>query len=299
MSNLHSRVAHIISSFAEDVFHLHQDEDKDKVRVNSRREHELSQCLDPEDLKPAYSLAEYAVFLVTVDHMHAIAKALTSPTLTFAPWASARCVLEACSLAYWLSDTKVDYRERACRILDFRLNDMKNALALKNTTPDFSEGVSAKATAWEKDQLANLLAIANRFGLHPELDKNGRPKKFGNGMPRHTNLAKIAFGADVEYRLLSGATHGQFYASELSTMMLDSLNLDGSRNLVRHISTEDARRVSALVMEWFAKAAWEMFKIHGWQIHGLAKVFEEAYGDMDIQVDYRFWRSDRLTMVRP
>ena len=103
----------------------------------------------------------------------------------------------------------------------------------------------------------------------------------------------------MEYKLLSGATHGQFHASQLSTKMLNSYYLDGSRDIIRHLSLEEAREIGDLVMEWFAKATWEVFKVHGWQMQRLAKVFEQAYDNMDIQPDHRFWRRDRLAMVRP
>lgn len=296
MSDWYLRTAGILNSFADDVFQLHQNEDKDQSRVGSQRERELSQCLDPEDLKPAYGLAEYAVFLVAVDHIRAIAKGLTPPILTFSPWASARCVLEACSLGYWLADTRVCHKERACRMLKYRFGDLKNALSLGNSTSNLPKNISTESDIWEKDQRDNFLAISKRFGFSSGEEVS---KKLSSGMPGKTRLAKITFGADMEYKLLSGATHGQFHASQLSTKMLNSYYLDGSRDNTRHLSLEEAREIGDLVMEWFAKATWEVFKVHGWQMQRLAKVFEQAYDNMDIQPDHRFWRRDRLAMVRP
>ena len=91
---------------------------------NSQVAKELAQCSEAQVkiLESAYAQARIGVLYVAADHIRTIVRGISPQPLTYAPWASARCVLEACSMAYWLVDRRIDYIERVTRSLNVRLS---------------------------------------------------------------------------------------------------------------------------------------------------------------------------------
>ncbi len=298
MSDSHSQIAMTLASLPDSVWNIIE-----VVRINpssnSQMERELAQCSMPQHLKPAYTQAQSDVFHAAADHIRAVSRELTPRALTYSPWASARCVLEACSRAYWLSDTKIDYTERVSRTLNTRLQSVKNLVAYMRSVKHLHNRFSAEQIEQQEKRVDYLRSEAGKLNIPEKLDRNGRFLGFGSGMPSYTDLATSVFEADDVYRLLAGVTHGQEYASVLSTQLLEDSESDDGKNRVVNITEEGAALIGSLVIEWFAKAAWEVFKIHGWNMKELAILLENTYNEIGVNNtrEMRFWRDDYLTTI--
>ena len=298
MSDLYSQVANALASLPDSIWEIIE-----VVRINpppnSQVERELKQCPMPQHLEPAYTQAQSAVFHVAADHIRAVSRELTPRALTYSPWASARCVLEACSRAYWLSDTKINHTERASRILNIRLQNVKNSVAYIRSTENLHNGFSAKQIKQQEKRIDYLRSEANKLNILEKLDRRKRFLGFGNGMPSYTDLATSVFEAGDIYGLFAGATHGQEYTSVLSTQLLEDTGEGDGKNRILNITEESALLIGSLVIEWFAKAAWEVFKIHGWNMKALATILENTYDEIGVKntAEIRFWRKDYLTTI--
>ena len=103
---------------------------------NSQVAEELAQCSESQAkiLETAYAQARTGILYVAADHIRAIVRGISPQPLTYAPWASARCVLEACSMAYWLVDRRIDYIERVTRSLNVRLSVVDGHRKFINST---------------------------------------------------------------------------------------------------------------------------------------------------------------------
>ena len=300
MSDLHSQLAKALASLPDKVWH-EIETSRANSSSNSQREIELKQCPVPQHLEPAYAQAQSAVFHVAADHIRAVSRELTPCALTYSPWASARCVLEACSQAYWLSETKIDYTERATRTLNTRLQSVKNSVAFMRSTQNLHSGFSDTQIQKQVDRVDYIRSEASSLNIREKCDKRKRFIGFGSGMPSYTDLADSIFNASHIYRLLPGVTHGQEYTSMLSTQLLEDTESVDGKNRALNITDEGALLIGSLVVGWFAKAAWEVFKIHDWNMKALAAILETTYDEIGVKntAEIRFWRKDYLTIAGP
>ncbi|MCY4653226.1 MAG: hypothetical protein OXC95_08690, partial [Dehalococcoidia bacterium] len=211
MSDLYSQIAKALASLPDSVWEIIE-----VVKVNpssnSQMEGELDECSMPQHLEPAYTQAQSGVFHVAADHIRAVSRELTPHALTYSPWASARCVLEACSRAFWLSDTKIDYTERASRTLNTRLQSVKNSLSFMRSTQSLHSGFSNAQIKQQKERINYIRSEACKLGISERFNSRNRFLDFGSGMPSYTDLADSIFQAGNTYRLLAGVTHGHEYA---------------------------------------------------------------------------------------
>ena len=246
---------------------------------------ELAQCSEPQfkTLESVYSQARIAVLFVAADHMRAIARGITPKPLTYAPWASARCVLEACSLSCWLADKKIeDTAERVARSLNLRLSIVKESAKRMYSTKGFSVEISDSDIEQQKRRVDDLKAEADAFGIDWKCDKKGQVTKFGNrGLPSRTDLSKDIFNAEYEYRILSMATHADDLLLDMSTQISGGEAPLGYELINQHLSEENAQFIAVNTVDWFARAVWELFVTHGWQTRSLAKVLENTYDRLE------------------
>ena len=64
---------------------------------------------------------------IAADHMFALERQLTEPVMTFAPWTTARGILEAAVVALWLLDD-VDLMVRLSRSMTLRLEHLESEM---------------------------------------------------------------------------------------------------------------------------------------------------------------------------
>ena len=273
-------------------------EAQDNPRVNSQMSEELASCSDSEHLKEAYFSAQRAAFQKAVDHLDALSRALTPPILTYSPWVSARCVLEQCSLAFWLADTNIDFNERICRILNTRLRSINDSLTWLRGVDNFSTEPSAEKIDGLRARIKHLRHAARQFDISEKCNRKGRLTGFGDGLPSWTNLAEVAFAAGNSYRMLSGTSHGEFWTSSLSTTLIEGSE-DASRLMGPSFQRDHALWIGIQVAEWFAKSSWRIFTVSGWDMKALAATLETSYTKIGFNTDSRFWRKDYLTTIRP
>ena len=283
---------------------------KEECPSNSQKMQELSSLESPY-LKQAYNQVEAIIFYNVADHLDAIGRTLTPPILTYSPWASARCVLEACSLAYWLADTDIDFKERTCRMLNVELKSRKDGLSYLRSVESFStggpvEGISSSIEGMETS-IEELRQAAQELQIPEKCNRKGEFIRFGNGLPSYSNLAQDSFSAGDTYRLLSGATHGEFWAHFIST---EAREVGDAENLILEPSfrEESAIHIAILVTEWYAKSVWRLALLSGWKLKSLYKVLEEEYNNLSVVIQSkdvtkeisdakRFWRKDYERMI--
>ena len=283
---------------------------KNESPANSHKTQELS-SLKSQYLEHAYNQVEAIIFYKAADHLDAIGRTLTPPILTYSPWASARCVLEACSLAYWLADTDIDFKERTCRILNVELKSTKDGLSYLRSIEDISAGVEVGKDKSSIEELETTIGIlretAREIQISEKCNRKGRLMGFGDGLPTYADLADIAFGAGDTYRLLSGATHGESWAHFISTEARECGDVD-SLILEPSFREESALHIAIHITEWYAKSVWRLTLLSGWNLKMLARVLEEEYDKLsvvlqskyatqEISDEKRFWRKDYVKMV--
>lgn len=287
-----------LNSFHNAVLHL-ASQAQNCSPAPSQMAQELASCPAPENLQEAYWYAQRAAFQIAVDHIDAISRELTPPILTYSPWLSARCVLEQCSLAYWLSDTDIDFEDRLCRILNIRLRSVRDSKTWMRLAKNSAGESSTEEVKRLNDRIGHMRQVAMESGVSEKCSKKGELLGFGNGLPSWTSLARVAFDAEESYRFLSGTAHGEFWTSSLSTKVAEGDFEYAGRRLSPSIEAHSALWIGVYVTEWFAKTSWEIFSLAGWDMKALAATLEDAYNNMAINPETRFWRKDYLTMVRP
>ena len=281
---------------------------KNESSANSQKTQELSES---PYLENAYSQVESIIFYKAADHLDAIGRTLTPPILTCSPWASARCVLEACSLAYWLADTDIDFKGRTCRMLNVELKSTKDGLSYLRAVENLSdqnpvEGIASSINGM-KTAIENIRETAQELQIPEKCNRKGRFMEFGSGLPSYADLADIAFGAGDTYRLLSGATHGEFWTYFLSAEAREIGDAD-SLILEPSFREESALHIAIQTTKWYSTVAWKLALLSGWNLKSLFKVLEEEYDKLsvvlqskDITIEIndaeRFWRKDYVKMV--
>lgn len=269
---------------------------------NSQVAEELAQCSESQSkiLESAYAQARIGILYIAADHVRGI----SPQPLTYAPWASARCVLEACSMAYWLADRHIDYIERVTRSLNVRLSVVDEHRKFINSTKGRVWEGSTQGCESPEQKFERLQGHAAKFEIEVERSRSDQITKFGDkGLPSRTKLSECIFDSEDLYRLLSMATHANGPLIDISTQASTVDAPIGYGMMNQHLSEQSVGLIAVYTVDWFARAVWELFVTHGWQTRSLAKVLEDVYDDLEnvrnekFEVKYRFWRNDRLNLV--
>ena len=273
---------------------------------NSQVTEELARCSESQSkiLESAYAQARIGILYVAADHIRAIFRGIIPQPLTYAPWASARCVLEACSMAYWLVDRRIDYIERVTRSLNVRLSVVDEHRKFINSTKGRVWGDSTQEYESPEQKFESLQEQASEFEIDVKRNRNDRIIKFGDkGLPSRTKLSECIFDSEDIYRLLSMATHANSPLIDISTQASTANAPIGYGMMNQYLSEQGVKLIAVYTVDWFARAVWELFVTHGWQIRSLDRVLEDVYNDLEnvcnekFEAKYRFWRNDRLNLV--
>ena len=256
-------------------------------RGGSIAEIEFGDAIDPEAVRTLYSHAEHAI-VVSSDAMVAMERALTEPVLTFALWTLARVVLENTASVMWLLDSDADLDTRIGRSMTLRFVGLRRGRSLVMSAVGIAPTTEVDgATASEEvaAKIESLLAHATARAIPICKDKTGKVLGFGDGPATFTKRVEAAFDAVWLYRLLSGAAHGEFWA----TRYLGLKQMGESLTMEQHNDLDVAYAVVTSAIDWWSRACHEFFKRNGWDMRRLEEHFAEQYEAASIGSRARFW----------
>ena len=210
--------------------------------------------------------------------------------MTFAPWTTARGVLEAASAAMWLLED-VDAKTRMARSLSLRLQHLDDeAVYVRDAStrhPDVPGFVDALPNI--EARVEHLKKQAARLGIREKKDRRGRLIGFGEGLLNITELAENQLGERETFRLLSAVAHGRTWAN--LALGLRRLPAEGKIAVEQHLSEEAALFLIVSALDWFARPVWAYFEFSGWDLTRLADKFEQIYDQAGLVGTTRFWRN--------
>lgn len=273
------------------AFHQHDQEPISDSPASRERE----QCSDLQLLDTAYAQGSKLVFLASTDHMDGLARSLTSPTLSCTPYTCARVVLEACSTAIWLMDSRIHYRERIERSLNLRLDGVRSQgrfrdkVERQNLEED-DEWLTQNPRQGTQKGIEHLRACAKRTRI-PERRKGDRFIAFGSGIPNISDRIRMSLDAEVDYSILSSVTH----ANTTALLQLSGNIRRTGTEVLLEPGLDPARAVWLVcnVVEWHARAAWACFRIFGRPLDDVIELLGTAYDQLGIKPEFRFWTKGR------
>ena len=241
-----------------------------------------------EVAKSAHVQAGLAI-VVAADHMSALERELTDPVMTFAPWTTARGILEASAVAMWLLGD-VDLNTRMARSLSLRLRHLKDQETFARDAHRRDPGNAGFIAAIPdiRARFQHLEKRAASLSIPAKRDKRGRLIGFGEGMPSITELADNELGEGGTYRLLSAMAHGRVWAN--LALGLRHLKQKGEPVVEQHLTVEAAQFLIVKALDWFARPGWAYFKLNGWDLNKLVSILEAAYDQASLVEEARFWR---------
>jgi hypothetical protein len=267
-----------------------KDDNQDRWRTGSQAEVESATFPDAEAARTAYAPASLAI-TVAGDNMFAIGRALTEPVLTVAPWVLARAVLESASVAAWLLDPKIDARTRVSRSMSLRLKHLRDELTYVRSALDrrpVAKQALTVAIPTVENQINGLSMVAQKRGITLRQDSRGNLIGFPDAVPAFTVLADNLGEADT-YRLLSGLAHGRSWAV-MALATRSAGVVAGVPMIEQNLSANSALFIISAAAEWFSKPVWNYVLLNGWDLGRLTGVLEEAYDQLHMVDDTRFWR---------
>ena len=258
-----------------------------KLRPGSPAANEVAKCGEPQHLEAAFTLAVQRIF-VAHDHMVALERTITEPTLTYSPWTCARATLESCSVASWLFEELIGHEDRIGRSFNLRHQNIKSQMAFfRGERPVLQAEIDRSG-----DRITYLRDEASKIGIPEKLDKNGRFLGFAGGMPSHTEFIN-KFDAkqtstSLSYALLSPAAHGEDWAVAALGSQTVMHQTGASRK--PELRPEYAILLIIQSVQWIAYPCWEWWKLYGWDLAELEQVLDNAYDRVGMVEPLRFWK---------
>jgi hypothetical protein len=241
-----------------------------------------------EIAKAAHLQARIAI-IVAGDHMFALRRQLVEPVMTFAPWTTARGVLEAAASAMWLLECD-NVTTRIARSLSLRLRHLEDertyVLDAGQRHPKVSSFVEAAPDI--EARIQRLEQQARKLGIAPKWNKRQQLIGFGEGMPNITELVDSQLQEGGTYRLLSAAAHGRTWAN-LALGLKRNVS-QGRLVLQQSLTLNAALFLVVSSLEWFSRPVWAYFELNGWDLERLRTVLEAEYDKASLRPATRFWR---------
>lgn len=263
----------------------------------SQAEGEVQHWPLPLRLREAYVHGTRQYLFVALDHMLGLSQMLSpqATRLSLAPWTCSRVILESCANAVWILSTDISPEQRVARSLSSLLHDEEelrkylNSIAKHDPTAvNDPQYISIKDRA--KDRMRSLESDAQIMNIASNFNKNGRLIGFGNEQSSALDRIASTLGPDIEerYRSYSAIVHGK----EWATLALGAKvpQTSGSRAVVQEMSPSHAMSLVALSMSFFALAAWNHFRLYGWDEDALKGILDTAYNHALPTSSDRFWR---------
>jgi hypothetical protein len=221
--------------------------------------------------------------------MSALERTLVEPVMTFAPWTTARGVLESASVAAWLLEVEVEPLTRVSRGMTLRLKHLEDektyAGAALERHPEAAEYLKAAGPHVEQ-RIKSIVEQATTLEVPQKHDRNGRLIGFNEVMPSVTELADLAFSEGATYRLLSAVAHGRWWARRAVGLR----PVEGKKAVEPYLTLEAALFLILNAIDWFTRPTWAYFKLNGWDLQRLASTLELQYNQAALNESTRFWR---------
>jgi hypothetical protein len=151
----------------------------------------------------------------STDHMLALASVLKDRSAVFAPYTIMRAAAESAALGCYLTDERIDGRERVRRNLNYRLDGICEQICLLQPFPG---GEAAQKVAQNQTQLTSFRRAANqhRFRFN-EMSGPGRPAHLDKKQPSAMVLMDAAVARETpglgaaNQRHLSSVAHSKLH----------------------------------------------------------------------------------------
>lgn len=244
-------------------------------------------CSAPQHVETAYSFAIQGL-LFAFDHMSALRRGLAEPWLTYSPWTCARGVLESCSVADWLLEPSIDYRERVSRSFNFRLQNLRSQMTFFRSEPE----PPPDAIPNLEGRVAHLRTEARRLAIPEKRSRQGKLLGFSAGILSYTQLINRFFAesgpSTLGYPLLSAAAHSVNWAvgSLGSTTIVD----DAGARREPQLNPTYALWLILGAVQWLSRPAWSYFVQYGWDLGEAREILEESHNLAGTTETERFWR---------
>jgi hypothetical protein len=240
-----------------------------------------------ESLLTAYSQG-ISLIEVAADHLMALTRTVAEPAQTIAPWTMARAVLESSALSCWLLDNKITARQRVGRSLALLYEELVQQAKFGQAASLLGETDSVKAKIEETE------AIAEGLGFPKVRNDRGRRTGIGQVMPSITDVIRETLKEEANYRLLSAMTHGHHWAvSQLGFRVTGETELQKNKVFLKekNITVEAVLWLFGNVARYFAQPTKFRFELYGWDLLQLKAILDDAFHQIGIPSDSKFWHS--------
>ena len=208
------------------------------------------------------------------DHGTSLYRTLrTGPMLSFAPWTSAREVLEACATSLWLLDHCVTPLERYSRGLIAELQDIDSVARYFRRSGDLE-----MVSKYESDA-QTLLHLATELGIEDKVRKCRRP-----------NISKRieeTIGDSSIYAMLSPVAHGN---PRMSLGLGTDQVLKSQSAMITGLTVQAANWLVTVPVRWIARTFWVQSELFGWDVAGIEAMLEREWDRAGFNESSRFWR---------
>ena len=244
-------------------------------------------------LATAYSQGAQLVFLGSADHLSGLERALTGHSLSCTPFTCARAVLEACATGLWLLDPEIAAKARITRSLNYRLEStcsqekLRKKVELQGDKAE-QEWLSQNPAAAATERIKHFRDTAQRLGILPRLDKNGRFLDFGPGMPKISERIGYAFRSEADYAILSLVAHA--IQTGLTQLGGRTVRTADGAVLIQELDPSYAAWMTLRVVQWHSRAVWAHFSLLERGLQQTQAVLEDVYELLGLRAALRFWR---------
>jgi hypothetical protein len=219
----------------------------------------------------------------SVEHLLAFSRCLEDPALSIAPYACIRASLESSAIAVWLSDQRVDRKERIARSFAFRFEGLRQQ-EKSNKDPAIAAQI--------QNRIGEIESKAVSLGYSRLRDPKNDAKivNIGRPWPGITAIARDALNSEPLYRLLSAVAHAHPWAiSRASYRRTSSPNI-----LEQHLDPrfEDVLRIAAATS--LASAVWNVFEFAGVDSASTTNLLSSLCDEMGF-TKRRFWILNKLS----
>ncbi len=212
------------------------------------------------------------------DHATAIVRGLSEPVQVYSLFTCARAVLECCSAALWIIDGESAPIERIRRSLLLRYRNVDEQRKLAARRGD------ATTAAVAAERLRNIVIRASTLTSRADM---GDPPRILGASPGATEIISIVFGAEDDYRILSGAAHG--LPSYLRQLGMRHVGQD-VRILEKNLSPQAIELVTLGPLRWFARLTYALRVYRGLDTANLAAAARMAY--LQFGIDPEPWTGE-------
>lgn len=159
------------------------------------------------------------LLLVAIDHGRALARCIEHPPIALAGFTCGRAVLETCSSATWLTDSRdgVDPSVRIGRYFDFVLDGyIRNRRRIESPENQVVLDISLQdADRMYKKAIDDVMRHAERLEMQPKKWLGSPRHPVFSGIPSPSNLADQYFNSGaLIYQFYSAISHGSPWATD-------------------------------------------------------------------------------------